>query len=152
MHIEQMGFFIGFFILEKEFMVKGFVSMSLCPCGSKVSFLLCCKPYHNGKEAMTAEQLMRSRYVAYAMGIGRYVYKTWHPSTRPEKLSLIKMEQLDWQSLEILNIKDGQAGDEMGWVAFNAHYNHEGKEQVLHENSRFVHEKGRWWYLEAILE
>ena len=35
--------------------------MSLCPCGSGISYRDCCGPLHQGKPAPTPEALMRSR-------------------------------------------------------------------------------------------
>ena len=31
---------------------------------------------------------MRSRYSAFALGLGDYLWRTWHPRTRPERVSL----------------------------------------------------------------
>ena len=53
----------------------GFVSVTDdCPCGSGEEFALCCGPLHAGQRmAATAEELMRSRYSAYAVGDMDYV-------------------------------------------------------------------------------
>ena len=56
-----------------------------CPCGSPTLYAACCGPLHRGARlAETAEQLMRSRYSAYALGELGYVFRTWHPRTRPD--------------------------------------------------------------------
>lgn len=40
-----------------------------CVCGSQQTFALCCEPFiKQRKVATTPEQLMRSRYSAYALG------------------------------------------------------------------------------------
>ena len=40
----------------------------ICPCGSNVAYNECCLPLIKGDRlALTAEELMRSRYSAYAM-------------------------------------------------------------------------------------
>ena len=58
---------------------------ALCPCGSDEPFGRCCLPLHLGeRQAETAEQLMRARYSAYAVDNLDYVWRTWHPRTRPE--------------------------------------------------------------------
>lgn len=33
-----------------------------CPCGSGDTYGNCCRPFHHGKTAPTAETLMRSRF------------------------------------------------------------------------------------------
>ena len=54
-----------------------------CPCGNG-AYARCCGPFHEGDAVpATAEQLMRSRYSAYALGRHDYVLDTWHASTRP---------------------------------------------------------------------
>ena len=59
-----------------------------CLCGSGKSAESCCHAYHAGATAPTAEALMRSRYVAYALGLEPYLLETWHMSTRPAELKL----------------------------------------------------------------
>ena len=47
---------------------------SLCPCKSRLSYALCCLPFHQGKaKPETAEQLMRSRYSAYFFRLVDYL-------------------------------------------------------------------------------
>ena len=67
--------------------------------------------------AATAEELMRSRYSAYAVGDMDYVWRTWHPRTRPEALT---PSGETWTGLEILDTVAGQPGDEAGEVEFRA--------------------------------
>lgn len=52
-----------------------------CICGKNIPFLQCCEPYLTGKAvASMPEELMRSRYSAYALGgYGEYLLKTWFP-------------------------------------------------------------------------
>ena len=58
-----------------------------CPCGTGLPYDDCCGPLHAGSTAAaTAEQLMRSRYSAFAVGDAAYLLATWHPSTRPAAL------------------------------------------------------------------
>ena len=75
-----------------------------CPCGSGREFAACCAPFIQGTaRAQTAEQLMRSRYVAYAMGAEDYLLRTWHPSTRPASLGLSVAGAVQWLGLKILD-------------------------------------------------
>ncbi|MCK5230331.1 MAG: SEC-C domain-containing protein, partial [Desulfobulbaceae bacterium] len=54
-----------------------------CPCNSGEPYSECCAPLLAGdKNAITAEDLMRSRYTAYVERDVKYLLKTWHPSTR----------------------------------------------------------------------
>lgn len=43
----------------------------------------CCGRYLDGEAAPTAEALMRSRYTAFALRDEDYLFRTWHPRTRP---------------------------------------------------------------------
>ena len=48
-----------------------------CPCTSKKPYDRCCGPFHGGTAAPeTAEQLMRSRFSAYALGKVDYLIAT----------------------------------------------------------------------------
>ena len=77
-----------------------------CPCGSGEPFGRCCLALHRGeRQAGTAEQLMRARYSAYAVGDLGYVWQTWHPRTRPPALPVDAGPA--WAGLEILATVDG---------------------------------------------
>jgi len=54
---------------------------------------------------------MRSRYSAFAVGDLDYVWRTWHPRTRPEALT---PSDEAWTGLEILDTVAGQQGDQEG--------------------------------------
>ena len=89
---------------------------------------------------------MRSRYAAYAVGDLDYVFRTWHPRTRPE--NLVGGDGQTWIALEILVTEAGQPGDTDGIVEFRAHYGgHESG--VLEERSSFTRRAGRWVYVEG---
>jgi SEC-C motif-containing protein len=98
--------------------------------------------------AATAEQLMRSRYSAFAVGDAGYLQETWHPATRPASVDLETAFQ--WRRLQIRSVTAGAEDDQAGTVAFIAHYwdsvNREYGRQT--ELSRFVREDGRWLYVE----
>lgn len=120
-----------------------------CPCQSGKTYNQCCRPYHDGKAAPTAEALMRSRYTAYALCNGAYLHRSWHTSTRPNKKSLMQLPPTDWLGLEILRTEQGGEQDEKGVVEFVARYHEGGLEQAMHQVSRFVHEGKRWYYLDG---
>ncbi|MFI0353949.1 YchJ family protein [Actinomadura sp. 9N407] len=115
-----------------------------CPCGSAAPYQDCCGRLHRGEaQARTAEELMRSRYSAFAVQDAAYLLKSWHPSTRPRVVDL--PAGLRWERLEILNTTEGSPFHTKGTVEFRAH--HTGGE--LHEVSRFVRNEGAWAYLDG---
>lgn len=120
-----------------------------CPCLSGETFAACCGRFLAGAaEAPTAEQLMRSRYTAFAVGDAGYLLATWHPSTRPAALDLDP--GLRWYRLDVVRRERGGPLDTEGLVEFRAHYRHDGDRGELHEVSRFVREAGRWRYLASV--
>lgn len=128
--------------------MTGIGATSPCPCGAGDQFGQCCLPLHRGeRSAATAEQLMRSRYSAYSVGDSEYLWRTWHPGTRPAEAS--SPARLEWVSLEILEVVGGQPGDERGVVEFRARHRQGRRTGVLHERSRFAVRAGRWFYLDA---
>ena len=124
---------------------------SNCLCGKSKPHSQCCGLYLSGKQhAKTPEQLMRSRYCAYALGdYGEYLLSTWHPSMRQNLTVESLSERLyDWVGLEILT--KSQQGDK-GYVEFKAFYKSSTIDEVkvLHEKSVFQRIAGRWYYLGA---
>ena len=89
----------------------------------------------------TAEQLMRSRYAAFAVADADYLLTTWHPSTRPAALPLDPGQR--WLRLEVLATTGGGLLEREGTVTFRAH----ASDGVVAEQSRFVRDTGRWVYL-----
>jgi SEC-C motif-containing protein len=119
-----------------------------CPCGAPTLYAACCGPLHRGRGlAETAEQLMRSRYSAYALGELGYVFRTWHPRTRPDDVTATP--GLAWTRLEVLDTVGGGADDEKGEVEFRAHFQGPSGTGVLHERSRFERRAHRWVYVDG---
>jgi len=88
---------------------------------------------------------MRSRYSAYVLALRDYLLATWHPSTRP--LTIDFEPGLRWLGLQVqpaLAVDADHAS-----VAFVARSKWGGRAQRLVENSRFVREQGRWYYLDG---
>lgn len=112
-----------------------------CPCGSDLPYGACCEPFHDGAPAPTAEALMRSRYSAYVRGRDDYVFRTWHPRTRPPAVT----SSVAWTGLEIVRTADGGTDDDRGTVEFVA----TAPGQRLHEVSRFERRAGRWVYVDG---
>ena len=113
-----------------------------CPCGS-TSYDECCGPLHRGeRQADSPEQLMRSRYSAYALGEPDYVWRTWHPRTRPSQVT--PDPGTKWTRLEVVESADDT-------VEFLAHFDSDEGAGVLHERSRFAQRAGRWVYLDGVV-
>jgi SEC-C motif domain protein len=126
------------------------VTTTSCPCGSGKIYAECCGPIHAGYlRASTAEQLMRSRFSAYADPDVAYLLRSWHSSTRPKRLELDRRTR--WTRLEILDTTDGGPFHTTGTVEFRAYYREgHGAERFMQENSTFAREDGAWVYVSAL--
>lgn len=125
-----------------------------CYCCSGKNFDECCKPILDGrKKASSAEELMRSRYSAYATASIEYLMRTTHSATRKfydAKAIENWATSSKWIQLEILKTEKGNVGDFEGFVEFRATYqDKENKTIVHHEYSHFLKEKGEWFFLEG---
>ncbi|NEK59612.1 YchJ family protein [Geodermatophilus sabuli] len=119
-----------------------------CPCGTGLPYAQCCGRLHDGSAAAaTAEQLMRSRYSAFAVGDPGYLLATWHPSTRPPSLELDAAVR--WTGLDVLATSGGGLLEREGTVEFRASYVHDGVPGDQHEVSRFLRVGRAWHYLDA---
>ena len=119
-----------------------------CPCLSGETYDSCCGRLHRGEAAApTAEQLMRSRYSAFAVGDAEYLRATWHPRTRPHDLDLDP--DLRWYRLDVLATAAGGPFDTTGPVEFRAHHRGPVGRGSLHEVSRFAREGGSWFYVDG---
>ena len=119
-----------------------------CPCGVGASYLSCCAPLHLGQRlAETPEQLMRSRYSAFARRDAAYLLKTWSPRTRPA--SLDDLGGREWLGLSIDDAPPPQ-GD-AGQVRFTARFREGGRTGELRETSRFERVGGAWLYLDGTI-
>ena len=125
-----------------------------CPCGSKKTFNQCCYPIINKENtAASPEQLMRSRYSAYATKNARYIYETYAADSQKLQ-SLAEIQQWanssTWVSLNVVNTSEGNTlNNELPYVEFIAQYLLENILYEMRENSRFVLEKNCWKYLDG---
>lgn len=121
-----------------------------CPCDTGLPYAGCCGPLIAGeRSAATAEELMRSRYTAFALGDQAYLVRTWHPRTRPERVGLDPATR--WTGLTVVRTERGGAADDDGVVEFVATWTQPpaGTRGELHEVSRFARRAGRWLYLDG---
>jgi len=121
-----------------------------CPCRTGKPYEACCGPVHSGRRpAASAVALMRSRYTAFALGLSDYLYKSWHPSTRPADLSLDP--DLEWTGLVIERTTAGKAWDDTGEVRFAAEWRSGSDSGVLRETSRFAFVGRAWVYVDGFV-
>ncbi|GAA2803273.1 YchJ family metal-binding protein [Kitasatospora paracochleata] len=122
-----------------------------CPCGLPARYAECCGRLHRGEAAAsTAEQLMRSRFSAFAVHDEPYLLRSWHPDTRPDAVDFDP--GMRWERLEIVGTGEGGPFHQEGTVEFRAHYREGGHAGVLHENSRFRRHQGAWVYLDGVVD
>ena len=122
-----------------------------CPCNPGKSFQECCEPLLNGESsAETPEELMRSRYSAFATQNIDYIRETTDPQTR---LSFDMKANEDWAraakftELEILRT---QYEGNKGIVEFKAHFQSGQQDpQIHHEISKFRRQAGIWYFREG---
>ena len=135
--------------------------LAACPCGGN-AYSNCCGPLIAGEQlAVTAEQLMRSRYSAFALAARdpkaiEHLLRT-HPETGQTPAACRKAlkdscRNIQWLSLNVLDCQDGSPLDQHGTVTFEARWrDRDRREGVLRECSRFGRgESGEWLYLEAL--
>ena len=123
-----------------------------CPCGSALEYAACCGPRHDGSTpAETAQALMRSRYAAFAKGLGDYLAATQATPSTPQAAAELSRwaASVAWLGLEVRSTDAGGAGDDAGHVEFVARYLEGGAVVALHERSAFTRQDGRWVYVEG---
>ncbi|WP_413699663.1 YchJ family protein [Psychromonas sp. KJ10-10] len=120
-----------------------------CYCKSGKSYETCCALYHQSKQKPdTCEQLMRSRYSAFILQLGEYLFNTYHPDFRGNlTIEQLSEKSLDWRNLQIIDSKDEAT---TGVVDFKAWYiNNEGQLDCHHERSNFVKDHDQWLYCDG---
>lgn len=111
----------------------------------------CCGPWleadaTQGPFAPNAEQLMRSRYVAFVLEREAYLLSSWHPSRRPPHIEFDP--GVKWLGLEVRDYD--VTGVDTAVVEFIArHKPSSGPAVRLHERSRFLRDGDRWFYLDG---
>ncbi len=129
--------------------------MTDCPCGSDKPLSECCGLYHDGTPAPTALALMRSRYSAFALGKGQYLYDTLSEDQKAD-FDIKEFEesagQTKWLGLEIRKTEAGGENDDTGTVEFVARYKNQGGPVVHHERALFGRdESGKWIFTDCVM-
>ena len=123
------------------------VSERRCPCGRGRPFASCCGRLIAGEtDAATPEDLMRSRFSAFAVGDAAYLLATWAPETRPSRVRIDP--DMRWTSLDVLASTGGVLTSD-GTVEFVARFTRNGEAGARHERSRFRRHDGRWVYVDG---
>lgn len=120
-----------------------------CPCGG-AEYARCCQPLHLGQaHAVTAEQLMRSRYSAFALAQIDYIVQTTAIAQQAtlDRAAITDWSQSNrWLGLEVLQTNE-QLDKHHALVEFRAHYD-DGQPQQHYERSYFVRLDERWFFLD----
>lgn len=120
-------------------------SIQPCFCGSNCTFQTCCQPFINKeRQVQTAEQLMRSRFSAYALGNAPYIYDTYAQSSQAAQ----SVKDIDdwskscaWVALKIHPLADNVNNATEQFVEFSAFYITNNTLCELREKSRFIVEE-----------
>lgn len=125
-----------------------------CPCGQG-QYAACCQPLHLKQQvAQTAEQLMRSRYSAFALQQIDYILQT---TALGQQSTLDRAAIADWsQSNQWLKLDVVQHQPKLdkthALVEFKAHYHDSTQAHIHHEISHFVLHQQQWYFLDPTLE
>ncbi len=123
-----------------------------CPCSSGKPYIHCCGIYHQGKAPETAQELMRSRYSAYALNNVDYIVRTTHPrhpavsqNLNVWKEAILKFSMTtDFERLEVLDVKEEH---DRATITFIAHLKHGDEDATFTERSYFAKVDGVWFYV-----
>lgn len=125
-----------------------------CPCGSLKKYKKCCKPFHDGSNAKTAEQLMRSRFTAYSINNAEYIINTTHSDNQDYTLNTQSwkkdiMNFSDYTDFIKLDIFECIEGEEESFVNFRATLKQDNLDASFNENSRFLKVGKKWLYVDG---
>ncbi|MGE3175525.1 MAG: YchJ family protein [Planctomycetota bacterium] len=125
-----------------------------CPCCSGKKFDECCEPVIQGaRKAATAEELMRSRYSAYATGAIDWIVDSQIPEGRQftdRRATEEWSKRSNWKGMEVLEVQAGGASDDEGVVEFKARYELAGEDIVHHEIASFRKDDGDWYFVDGL--
>ena len=124
-----------------------------CPCMSGRDYAECCEPVIKGtRKAATPEELMRSRYSAYAKAEVDHIINSTHKDQRDsnDREEIRKWaEKSRWNGLEILRTEAGGPDDDTGTVEFIARYSDRGVNLEHHEIAEFRKVNGEWFFYDG---
>lgn len=116
---------------------------TLCPCQSGKQYQYCCYPIHQGTAAVTPEQLMRSRYSAFSLGLAAYLEFSLASEFRTpnlkQELETNFAPHMIWVGLKIHSAIEQK-------VHFSAYFIADSQLCELEEISDFEKQQGHWKY------
>ena len=137
--------------MEKRVIMEDFI----CPCSSGIMYSLCCRKYHEGKEdTKTPQELVKSRFSAYALSLADYIIRTTHKNSpiysqnmdEWKKLILDFSKSTDFKKLEIYNVEEE---NNRASVCFTAYLEQNGYDATFAEISNFIKENNKWYYIKG---
>lgn len=134
------------------------VTVRDCPCKSGARYAACCAPFHRGDRTPdTPEALMRSRFAAFALGLGAYLVDTLaadhEDRALPRDALALELGRVKDQKrfLDLRIVSTSAAGDR-GEVLFHARVFERGQDRSFAELSSFVREgDGAWRYARGVV-
>jgi len=135
-------------------------NVAACPCQSGKMYVECCQRYHQNTigDAATPEDLMRSRYCAYSLGLADYLMKTIH-ANHPQASKNVKRwkaelseycKSTQFKGLEV--IEHAMLSSTEATVTFKAYLEQAGKKFTLIEKSKFIRLNSNRWVYHSALE
>jgi len=124
--------------------------MTLCVCGSQLAYSQCCEPFLM-KNAFpdSPEQLMRSRFTAYAQGNVDYIFETMDGLAVKDfdkEQAKESSKHIHWEKLHVISSSKEK---DTGKVEFIAHFSLNGKRDFVYEISEFILKNNRWYYVDG---
>ncbi|MEZ4220471.1 MAG: YchJ family protein [Polyangiaceae bacterium] len=124
-----------------------------CVCGIGDSTETHCLPLIKGqRKAKTAEELMRARYAAYALGEVDFVLDTHTPEAGEDvdrEQTTQWSKQSEWLGLEVLATEGGSESDDEGTVEFLARYKIKNVAVDHRERAHFEKRDGVWLFADS---
>lgn len=125
-----------------------------CPCGSSLKYKKCCKIFHDGKLPLSALELMKSRYCAFAIERSEYIIATTHfensdftKDTNTWNDDILNFSKnTKFENLDILDVKDGSIES---YVTFKATLTQNNNDISFTEKSRFLKVNEKWLYVDG---
>jgi len=156
---------VGFGTSVPKISTKAVKESDLCACKSKLTYIKCCKPFHDGDSIPeTPIEVVRSRFSALSYNLPDYLIATTHPENKEfvseDRLSKRKQwiksliafsdeyefEDLIFSEEEATTIDEGKAE-----ISFIARLKKSGTDRAenVKEKSVFAKVGGKWLYLDA---
>ncbi len=117
------------------------LNQEICICGNQLSFEMCCGRFiSKAEKPKSAVELMRSRYSAYVLKNGQYLYDTCSKHLQNiADIEAINTHDIEWLGLKIESFSEKE-------VTFMAYYKENSTMEVMKEHSFFIIENESYKY------